>query len=410
MQSEIYKPQPHQENRPKDSRELTAQNIESWINLAREKLQDIKMPQKLREIVEESLKIPQLGPYHSEGPIMAAHIGLMIQTLEEIKGGSFDFSILKFSPGLEELRNRVISIITTTVKNSFEQLLWFIYLHDIGKLNCMMIIDSQKNQTPFTMNRWQEYLQRTNENSNAALEILKSEGYTQISYRIGNKDHGEEGVRIIQELTQEEEKEEINDFINRNEQLLKIISSHEVHFQIFNQSSSARNFEKHIIEKGIDINLFFTACFLDIAGSLNSEGLSDFTGFINMIIAWECYMIIDEFLQNLQADEVKKQQIKDQLINLGSIEAVRRKIQEIKNEERLKKVKLNEQDIDEIVKEAKVNRIITEEEEGQLTEILQNSIHEENLFAFLGKELPPKWKRLIPLIRAYLLKKLETDN
>lgn len=410
MRPEIYKPQ--QENQLRDSRKLTPQNTERWIELAREKLRDIEIPEKLRKIVEESLNIPQLGPYHNEGYIMSTHLGLMIQTLEEIKEGSFDFSILKFPDGLEDLRNRVINIITTTVKNSLNQLMCFIYLHDIGKSSCMVIIDSQNKHTPFTIEGWQEYLQRTNGDSRKAIEILKSEGYTQISYRVGDKDHGEEGIRIIQELAQKlaQKEKEINDFINRNEQLLKIISSHEVHFQIFNQSSSAKNFERHIVEKGIDINLFFTACFLDIAGSLNYEGLSDFTGFINMVIAWECYRIIDEFIQGLEVDEAKKQQIKNQLINLGSIKAVREKIQEIKNEERLKRVKLSEEDINEIVGEARKSRIITEDEEQELREILKNSINAENLFAFLGQNLPPNLRRLISQIRAYLLKKLETNN
>ncbi|BCX15763.1 MAG: hypothetical protein KatS3mg097_655 [Candidatus Parcubacteria bacterium] len=412
MNPETYKPS--QENQPIDSRKLSEKNTEKWIEVAQERLEEISLPEDLIKIIKESLNIPQLGPYHNEGPIMAAHLGLMVQSLEEIKEKSFNFSILKI-PSNEILRNHIINILTTTAKKSFEQLLLFIYLHDIGKSNCMVIIDNQKRQIPFNMGKWQEYLQQVKGNRYAALKKLKTEGYEQISYRTDDKDHGEEGVRIIQELARTNEK--LYNFIEENNQLLSIISNHEAYFQVFSQSSSAKNFEKLLrllnliddngnIVNEENLNLFFTACFLGIAGSLNKKGESDFNGFINMVVAWECYKLIDKFLRELEVDENKKQHIKERLINLSSIEDVNKKIQEIKNEEKLKTVKFNDEDIEEIIQQAITNKIIKLEDKERLREIMTRSNASENIFAFLGQNLPKEWKRLIPQIREFLLKKI----
>jgi len=163
------------------------------------------IPQDIKEFLEkEKLSIffvPQLGPYHHEGPILADHIKLMLDVIEDVKKGEFNFDELNLP---EEIKEEAKKIICETCKNKENELKAFAILHDIGKKDCMTAKVGEEGgeteEVEFTIKKWLEILGSKGENPKDAIEHLKEKKFVQINYRKGNKDHGKVGEEMIREI------------------------------------------------------------------------------------------------------------------------------------------------------------------------------------------------------------------
>lgn len=379
------------------------ESIDRWMRIGRENLESIPMPEMLKSLIRESLETPQLGPYHNEGPEMAAHLGLIMETVDAIISGQFDFHALGLPLDLEHI---VKERITRVLKANAEQMKTYAYLHDLAKLKCMNIEDAEGNQRVFTMEEWRELVSQNGGDKEQARSVLTSQGFTKIGYRIGgelakklgveDKDHGDEAEKLLLELGEKDP--EVKQLIDGLGLILKGIANHELHFQVFNNAKSAKSFEKSFVKNfnEDEIDFIYAACFIDIAGSLNDQGRSDFQGFRNMVVARESHgLIANSGLKNVEP-----------LINLDTIEKVKSKIEQLKKEEAAKGVKLEESDVTSILEQAAGWGITNEGDLGELQEALRNAIGKENPTAVIAQALPNKLKRTIKNIKGYIETKL----
>jgi hypothetical protein len=170
--------------------------------------------------------------------------------------------------------------------------------------------------------------------------------------------------------------------------ILKIIENHEVHFQVFTTARSAKNYEAHIKSRfeEDEINLFYTACFIDIAASLGDDKKPNFQGFANMVIAKKNY----ELIQNSGLTDESKRN----LMNLDILpEELEKRIEEFKKKEKLDQAlrehKLTEEDIEEVF--AKLN--LPDDIKEEIKSLIGKNVSE--ALGYLDRTLPPNLKRVI---------------
>lgn len=382
---------------------IKVESVEQWTRLGYENLEKVPMPESLRNLIRTSLQTPQLGPYHNEGPEMAAHLGLIMETIEAINSGKFDFQVLELPKDLED---KVKERITRAIQTNYEQMLTYAYLHDLEKPSCMNIENTDGKQRIFTMEEWQKIVTQNGGDKIKALAFLKEQGYVKIGYRLGgelakelgieNTDHGDEGKKRLLEMVDKDS--EMKEFIDKLELILKGIANHELHFQVFNNAKSAGKFEKFLAStfSESEIDFIYAACLIDIAGSLDKNGRSDFQGFRNMVTARENFDLIkDSGLIDVGS-----------LANLDSIEKVKSSIERLKKEAAAKEIILDDADILSLTKQVKTWGISSEEDITELQKALAEAIGKKNPAAIIGQALSSKLKRYVKNIKEYIETKI----
>ncbi len=388
-----------QNSAEEESAGVERESVERWMKLGRENLESIPMPESLKSLIRESLETPQLGPYHNEGPEMAAHLGLIMENVDTINSDKFDFRTLGLPQDLEE---KVKERITRAIKANYEQMRTYAYLHDLEKPSCMNIEDAGGKQRVFTMEEWRELVAQNGGDKEKAMVVLTGQGYTKIGYRIGgelakelgieDKDHGDEGEKMLLDMAAKDE--EMKKFIDDLELILKGIANHELHFQVFNNAKSAGKFEKFLASNFSEdeIDFIYAACLIDIAGSLDKNGQSDFQGFRNMVVARENHGLIKSSgLKNVES-----------LVNLDSVEKVKSRIEQLKKEAAAKEIKLEDADVVSLTEQAKTWGITSEDDMNELQKALSEAVGKENPASIVGQTLPNKLKRYIKNIKGYL--------
>jgi hypothetical protein len=334
---------------------------------------------------------------------MAAHLGLILETIEAINSDRFDFKVLELP---KEFEDEIREKITRSVKTNYEKIKTYTYLHDLGKPDCMNIENGEGKQRVFTLKEWRELVDLNKGDKERAITALSEQGYTKIGYRIGRKlaeelgievkDHGDEGVRILQSMASSDE--EMERFLEDSELILKGIANHELHFQVFNNAKSAGIYKKFLSSNFSEdeIDFIYTVCLIDITGSLDKNGQSNFEGFRNMVVARECHNLIkNSGLKNVES-----------LLNLDSIEKVKEGIERLRKEELLKEIKLGEADVVIIIEQSKSWGVINEVDKFQLQKSLNEAIGKDNPILVIGQILPNNLKRYIKNIKGYLESKI----
>lgn len=170
-------------------------------------------------------------------------------------------------------------------------------------------------------------------------EKFKSMGVTKIGYRHGedltggeSKDHGETAARHLEERGAQDGS--IAQFLQDKKLILVGVANHEMHFQVFSNAKSALQYEKNIATRfnEEEVGFIYTACLIDIAGSVKSDGTSDFSGLRNMAEARQSYLYITEFSQQREAEgrPLRENELLE-LKNLQGFDKVQAKIELIKN-------------------------------------------------------------------------------
>lgn len=143
-----------------ENQEIKQESREQWTKSGRESLEVMQMPENLKDDIRQSLETPQYGPYHNEGPTLAAHIGKILETVNQIHQTKFDFRSLGLPPGQEGSISRLV---TQTVQENNANMQLYAYLHDLKKPDCMNIEiqyeedgKKKKKQEIFTMDQYNE--------------------------------------------------------------------------------------------------------------------------------------------------------------------------------------------------------------------------------------------------------------
>ncbi len=102
------------------------------------------VPRGLMDEVERSLRVPQYGPYHNEGPFMDSHLRLVLTGLWEAAAGSFHEDI----PAVTQ---EVLKDAATTDAERAET---YTLLHDKDKATCITLVRQDGLKLPVTWKQW----------------------------------------------------------------------------------------------------------------------------------------------------------------------------------------------------------------------------------------------------------------
>ncbi|MDO8425545.1 MAG: hypothetical protein Q7T01_03460 [bacterium] len=317
---------------------MTREDQERWTHKGREALETLQLPAALKALARASLDTPQLGPYHNEGPRMDAHLGAIMEAAEQIADGTFEYAQV----GLDATAATALrAMLERVCQTHTRELTVYAYLHDLKKPECMNVEYADGTQRVFTVAEWEQAVSDADGDEARARTALQAQGIVKIGYRQDaaltggqERDHGPEGEEAIRALAKQDS--EVAVFAAQHELILTGVGSHEMHFQKFPKSSNAGAYRDNLatVFPPETIDFILAVNFLDIAGSRDEHGASDFTSFRNMLQARVSYDAIAAFMEEVPtlARFAGKPDFLENalnaLFNLGTPDAVRAKIAE----------------------------------------------------------------------------------
>lgn len=303
-----------------------------WARIGRETLETLPLPRALVDVIRPTLDTPQWGPYHNEGLRMDAHLGAILDAAEQIRAGTFDFTALGLPPdrasGVQQLLERV-------ARERADDLTTYAYLHDLKKPDTMNVELADGSQKIFTMADWEAIVAEAGGEEERIRASLAARGITKIGYRHTediapdgqSHDHGPEGAAHLEQLAGQDP--EVAAFLADKRLVLTGVAAHEMHFQAFPGTSSAKQYAEKIAARFSpeEVDFVLAVNFLDIAGSKGPDGKSDYVGFRNMVEARAAHERITAFQQQREATgrPLRENEI-GELLNAKGLAAVEQKI------------------------------------------------------------------------------------
>lgn len=290
---------------------LSNENKERWAKMGRESLESLEIPESLKEEMRRSLDTPQFGPYHNEGLRMDSHLGLMMENVDQIHAGTFDFAELGLS---EEEQPEAEKLVKSAIDANYDDMRSYAYVHDLKKPDCMNWEFEGKRQEFKTMDDWGAIVKGAKGDEEIQAR-LKEMGVKKIGYRLDktltgdeDKEHGEEGEKFVRQLAEKDP--EVKEFIRDKGLILTGVANHEMHFKVFGQAKSPKRYKEEIADKfkPEEIGFIYAACLIDIASSLNEQGKADYKGFRNMVTAKLMYDEIQDFIKEREIQEEREGQ------------------------------------------------------------------------------------------------------
>ncbi|MBI2483342.1 hypothetical protein HYV74_04190 [Candidatus Uhrbacteria bacterium] len=311
--------------------EISPEQRDRWARRGRETLETLPFPETLLPIIRATLDTPQWGPYHNEGLRMDAHFGAILEAVEQIADGTFDFDALGLPP---DRRDAAKELITKIVRDHRTAIAIYVYLHDLKKPDCMNVELEDGSARIFTMEEWRALVAEAHGDDVQIRAALRERGIAKIGYRHDaeltggiERDHGPEGVQYLEALGRE--RTDVADFLREHTLILAGIANHEMHFQAFPHSAAAKLYQEKIASRFSEEEAGFilTVCFLDMAGSKSPDGSSEYAGLRNMLESRDAYRIIERYREQREAARRPLQKnAYGQLLNIDDIDAVRQKI------------------------------------------------------------------------------------
>lgn len=260
--------------------------------------------QSLRERITRSFEVPQCGEHHNEGMYMDTHLDLIGNNLENMRAGQFS----------AEMPEDVRSLLQTVATEHQETLARYAFLHDISKMDCLMIkYEDGKAITP-TWEEWQtmlpDDLQKQPDPERfaafAQAQKIKSIGYywpEEMAKGVGGKKqvtregkkHGQEGADLLRKLGD----------VGVAQAVLTAIEKHEVAFNFANASSET--YQRHFgsltdEERGLAL----VASYSDTVSSFAASGKPDLSNFLHVLDARHNYTLLQVINADIEIADMQK--------------------------------------------------------------------------------------------------------
>lgn len=305
---------------------------ERWARIGRETLERLPLPRALADAIRPTLDTPQFGPYHNEGMRMDAHLGAILDAADQVRSGTFDFSALGLPP---DRISEAQQLLERVARERADDLSTYAYLHDLKKPDTMNIELADGSQRVFTMAEWEAIVAEAGGDEDRIRQVLGVKGITKIGYRHTediapdgqSHDHGPEGAAALEALAAQDP--EVAAFLADKQLILTGVAAHEMHFQAFPGTSSAKQYAEKIAARFSpeEVDFILAVNFLDIAGSKGPDGRSDYTGFRNMVEARAAHERISAFRQQREAaGRPLRENELGELLNAKGLAAVEAKI------------------------------------------------------------------------------------
>ena len=108
-------------------------------------VQVVPLPPDLVLEVNRSLRTPQFGPHHNEGPFMVHHLMAIMDILQDV------FLRKRFH---EKVPNEIRHFILKEASSHIDKLLLYVFLHDIDKPDCMTFVYKDGRKESVTWRQW----------------------------------------------------------------------------------------------------------------------------------------------------------------------------------------------------------------------------------------------------------------
>lgn len=252
-----------------------------------------KYPQ-LENLITRSLLTPQIGPHHNEGKFLDSHLKLWLGALIDLTNGANTYGID------EELVILVKEVSGRDIFRLYEAAIF----HDIGKPDCMKIVTAE-NEYEDSFEDWHRFRSGVD---NYRGEKIEQIGYYQPS---GNGQHGQYAV------------EQILTGIVADLSLLYCIQYHEVAYQF--KKISGATFGKYFGGLSKEEQDFLMVCsLLDTAASIGTDGVPDFSNFMNLWDSMMNYDLVEAILSGKKYRENKRENLlkQDKVLTRKDIEKI----------------------------------------------------------------------------------------
>jgi len=182
--------QPDREGTVVDTRQARVDRLRARV----QELFPGEQARELRENIERSFLVPQVGDYHNEGMFMDSHLDLIERNIEDVAAGTFPDEVPVFA------RDRM----RRAVARDPESVRRYVYLHDISKADCLTIKFGEEGRVM----TWQEWTAMLSADADGAQAIqgdeealrrfVEKNGISGISYwqegADGKRQHGDIGA------------------------------------------------------------------------------------------------------------------------------------------------------------------------------------------------------------------------
>ncbi len=259
------------------------------------------VPIDLQGDVERSLHVPQVGPYHQEGPFMENHLSRVMMALEEV-----------YFEGLQVfVPQPVRSLITGAIqKLGMDLCRLYILLHDLDKANCLTIVYIDGNKVAVTWDEWTGMFDGSDGDSLATFCL--DAGIEQISY-YQDQDGGSKRSHGRVTAERLRGREDIPDIV------VKAIEEHELAFTFGSRGGINIPLVEKMVEGKDKLAIGFTLLvnYADQMGSAREDGEPDVSDFLLMVDSYLAYRQLGQLKDRLsQTDRLDDQKVNKALAKL----------------------------------------------------------------------------------------------
>lgn len=271
---------------------------------------------ELREDIDRSFLVPQVGEYHNEGGFMDSHLDLITKAIDQVARGEFPDSVPEFAR----------TAMMAAVSRDKEAVKKYVFLHDIAKADCMTVKRGDDEQA-VSWDEWKTLLskdpdgQRALKGDEAALaRFVKAQGITSVSYMQkgpdGSIQHGDVGAEHLRAGG-----------VSDDAVMLAAIETHEAAFQFATKEEDAAGEVKARADRYRKIfdgfseearDFAMLASYVDTMASIRKNGEPNLTSFRALAISRqksETLPLLEARLAGAALDKQKFQKAWSALVN-----------------------------------------------------------------------------------------------
>jgi len=258
------------------------------------------VPADLVADVERSLVVPQVGPYHQEGPFMDSHLVRVLATLEDIADGQID----------ERVPETVRSLMVKAVESvGLDTCRLYVLLHDADKATCLTLVFTDGSKRAITWGEWTAMF--TGTTGDELSSFCQESGIEQISYY-----QDQDGVKRTHGRVTAERLRGRGDI---PEIVVSAIEEHELAFTFGTRGGTNIPLIERMVEGKDDICVGFTFAvnYADQMGSYREDGRPDMGYFLLMTESFVAFRQLAELTARIvKTDRLHKQKVEKVVADL----------------------------------------------------------------------------------------------
>lgn len=271
---------------------------------------------ELREDIDRSFLVPQIGEYHNEGGFMDSHLELITKAIDQVARGEFPDSVPEFAR----------AAMRAAVERDRLAVKKYVFLHDISKADCMTV-KFGGDERAMSWEDWKAFLATDSDGEKALTgdeaalnRFVKTKGITSVSYMQTGTDgtiqHGDVGAEHLRAGG-----------VSDDAVMLAAIETHEAAFQFATKEEDAAGEVRARADRYKKIfdgfseearDFAMLASYVDTMASLRANGEPNLTSFRALAVSrqkFETIPLLEARLVGAKLDKQKFQRAWPAFVN-----------------------------------------------------------------------------------------------